>query len=155
MADNNVAIFDWDSEIEHDAEYTLLPEGDYPFIVSGFERASFEGSAKMPACPMAKLTLTVTAPNGESTNVSEKLYLCQKAEWKMCEFFTAIGQRKHGERLKPNWAAVKGSRGICHLEQNSYTSADGQTRTNNRVKKYLPKEDTVPAQASWKNGGGF
>ncbi len=148
-------LLDWDSEIENDSQYTTLPEGDYPFIVSGFERSNYEGSEKVPPCLMAKLTLTVTAPNGETTNITERLYLARVMEWKLCEFFTSIGQRKHGEKLKPNWQQVKGSRGICSLTINKYRDKDGIERENNRVQKYLPKEDTVPAQASWKNGGGF
>lgn len=35
--DNN--IMNWDDVIENDGqEYILLPEGDYTFVVTGFER---------------------------------------------------------------------------------------------------------------------
>ena len=42
--DNN--IMDWDSAIESDgSQFIVLPEGDYDFIVTGFERGRFPGSA--------------------------------------------------------------------------------------------------------------
>ena len=63
MADmNNTAdrALGWDDEFTNEQqEYTLLPEGDYAFEVTAMERARFEGSAKLPPCSMAKLTLKI------------------------------------------------------------------------------------------------
>ena len=50
----------WNDTIEHDSEYTLLPEGDYDFEVTRLERARHNGSAKLPACNKAVLTLRLT-----------------------------------------------------------------------------------------------
>ena len=50
----------WDDEFTNEQqEFVLLPEGDYAFEVTGMERARFEGSAKLPPCSMAKLTLKI------------------------------------------------------------------------------------------------
>lgn len=51
---NQNAAMDWDDAIENDGrEFIILPEGDYNFTVTGFERGRFPGSAKMSACNKA------------------------------------------------------------------------------------------------------
>lgn len=64
MTDNNMntenMILDWNDSIENDGqEFIVLPEGDYNFTVTDFERGRFPGSAKIPACNKASLTLRV------------------------------------------------------------------------------------------------
>ena len=60
MAFNNTnTAMDWDSTIENDSTFTLLPEGVYPFTVTGFERARHNGSAKLDPCPKAVLTIEI------------------------------------------------------------------------------------------------
>ena len=39
--------FGWDDEIENDSEFQILPDGDYNFTVTGFERGRHQGSAKL------------------------------------------------------------------------------------------------------------
>ena len=54
MADNNNQnmCMDWNDEIENDGqEFVLLPEGDYVFKVTGFERGRHPGSAKQQGIP--------------------------------------------------------------------------------------------------------
>lgn len=54
--DNN--IMNWDDTIENDGqEFVVLPEGDYTFTVTNFERGRFPGSAKIPPCNKATLTI--------------------------------------------------------------------------------------------------
>ena len=83
---------------------------------------------------------------GEAVELKDSLYLNSKAEWKLSQFFLAIGQKKHGEPLRPNWNAVVGSRGKCEITINEYQK-DGETRKNNRIRNY--KEYTRP---SFQNG---
>ena len=65
MANNEeVKVLDWDDQITNDGEYSgeesvVLPEGNYPFEVIKTEQAWFDGSAKIPACNMAKVFLRV------------------------------------------------------------------------------------------------
>ena len=98
----------------------------------------------MSACPQANLTLAITDPvSGKRGQIKDTLFLHSKAEWKLSQFFTAIGQKKKGEPLAMNWNAVPGSTGRLELSINQYTDRNGNKAENNRVKKYLPKEQKV------------
>lgn len=135
----------WDDEIEKDGgDFILLPEGDYFFTVSKFERGRFAGSAKMPACNQAKLELTIHSPEHGDVVVFHNLFLHTKTEGLLSNFFSGIGQKKKGEKLRMNWQTVIGSRGKCELIVNKYTGNDGNERTNNQVKKFYSYEEAFP-----------
>ena len=87
----------WDDEFTNEQqEFVLLPEGDYAFEVTGMERARFEGSAKLPPCSMAKLTLKIFGGAKGDTTVTHRLYLHTKTQGLMGAFFESIGQCKRG-----------------------------------------------------------
>ena len=132
----------WNDEITKDDEFELLPAGVYDFKVESLERGYFDGSEKMSACPKADLTLIVHDPvTGKEGKIFESLFLHSKSEWRLSQFFTAIGQKKKGEPLRMDWNKVPGSSGRLELTVNEYTSKkDGSKRQNNRVGRYLPKE---------------
>lgn len=146
--------FDWDSEINSEDSFTLLPEGDYNFTVTKFERARHNGSEKVKPCPKAVLTLTVT-DGKNSTSIIENLLLTRSLEWKLSQFFISIGQKKHGEPLKMNWTEVQGATGRCHVIVNKWKNKNGEDRENNRVDKFLDPEnkaETAPVAGGWKAG---
>lgn len=98
--------FSWDDEIRNDGpDYVLLPEGDYPFTVTKFERARFEGSAKLPPCSMAKLSITVHGGAKGDAYLTHRLYLHTRTEGLLCAFFESIGQRKHAHTNAVNQPA--------------------------------------------------
>lgn len=134
----------WDSVISQDAEeFPILPAGVYAYEIINMERGRYPGSEKMHACPSATLTIKVTGQDGTTGRVLDTLYLAKKAEWRLCQFFTSIGQRKKGEELAMNWNRVVGSTGQLELTVNEYTKKDGTKATNNRVGKYLPRPETT------------
>ena len=137
--------FDWDSEIEKENEFVFLPDGEYDFRVTAFERQQFDGSEKMAPCPMAMLTLEFPT-NGGAAIVRDRLLLNSKMEWKLSSFFGAIGQKKHGARLKMDWSKVVGSTGRAKVGMREYNG-----RKYNEVKSYIYKDDVVPNAKS----GGF
>lgn len=156
MADR---MFDWNDVIENDGTFTLLPEGVYPFTVVKFERGEHAGSDKIPPCKKAVLTIELDGGALGTTEITENLFLHSKQEWKLCQFFTAIGQRKKGEQMRMNWQAVPGARGWAEVVVNKYKNKDGEDRQNNRVGKYLdPAEVGTRAQqapAAAPAGNGF
>ena len=149
---NTNGALDWDDEITKDDEYEILPEGTYNFKIESLERARFNGSEKMTACPVANLTISVVNPETEKHGkVFDSLYLHAKSEWRLSQFFASIGQKKKGETLKMNWTMVPGSTGKLELVISEFTKKDGTKGKNNKVSKYLPPE---PAKA-WAPGQGF
>ena len=103
----------WDDEFTNEQqEFVLLPEGDYAFEVTGMERARFEGSAKLPPCSMAKLTLKIFGGAKGDTTVTHRLYLHTKTQGLLGAFFESIGQCKRGETFRPRWNEVVGAKGI-------------------------------------------
>lgn len=142
----------WDDEIEKDgSDFILLPEGDYNFTVTKFERGRFQGSAKMPACNQAKLELTIHSPEYGDVVIFHNLFLHTKTEGLLSNFFAGIGQKKKGERLRMNWGTVIGSKGRLKLEINKYTGNDGNEKTNNQVKKFYPYEEAFGQQPAQQN----
>ena len=146
----------WDDAIENDSSYELLPEGEYDFQVMALDRKRYNGGAKLPACNMAELSIKITAADGKSALVTHRLYLHTSTEGLLCAFFTAIGQRKHGEKLVPKWNAVPGATGRCKVGIYKYTNKEGEDREINEIKKFLEPDDKATQNATpsstWKPG---
>lgn len=149
---------DWDGEVTNEQkEYTLLPEGEYPFTVTGFERARFEGSAKLPPCSMAKLTITIHGGDKGEATVNHRLYLHTRTQGLLGAFFESIGQCKRGETFRPRWNEVVGSTGMCRVGIHEYTKKSGphagETGQSNEISKFLPRPEpkAAPSQG-WKQG---
>lgn len=142
---------DWDAEIEKESpEYVTLSEGEYEFEVVSFERARYSGGDKLPACNQAKLRLQVTTPDGIAT-INHNLFLHSRTEGMISAFFVAIGQKKHGEKLKMDWAKVAGARGRARIGTRTY-----EGKTFNEVKRFLePAEETQPAGSTKFQTGKF
>ena len=133
----------WDAEIEKEsADFIVAEPGDYDFVVTGFERARFAGSAKMPPCNQAKLSIKLIIPGeGGECIVKHNLFLYSKTEWKLCQFFTSIGQRQKGQRVRMNWNAVIGSRGRCKVSKRSWEKDNKTYWTNDIDEFYAPEQN--------------
>ena len=161
--ENNGYELDWNSEIENEgSEFVVAEPGDYEFTVTGFERSRFQGSAKMPPCNQAKLTIRIDIPGSDGIcEIKHNLFLHSKTEWKLCEFFTAIGQRQSGQRVAMNWNAVIGSRGRCKVSKRSFESREGKTMWANDIDKfYAPanadgQQQSTPAATAGYTPGKF
>lgn len=70
-------------------EYVVLPDGDYNFKVTGFERGRYEGGEKIPACNMAIITLEIENNKGICF-IQNRLFLHSRCEGLLCAFFTCI-----------------------------------------------------------------
>jgi len=146
--------FAWDDEIQNDGTpFQLLPEGDYDFTIKKFERARHNGSEKIPACNKAILTLDVFNQETAGT-VLTNLFLHSKFEWKLCQFFTSIGQRRHGEALRMNWGPVPGSTGRCHVGVRKWTGNDGREHESNEITEFYEPEE-APVQPAGGPSPGY
>lgn len=117
----------------------LLPVGPATFEVLKLDRDQRE-FGKCGLVNVADLTLICTSEgDGTAGNVRISLPLHRSMQWKIFQFFTSIGQRKHGEEgpFKPNWGKVMGATGRCEIKHR-----DGKNgRTYNDVDKFLDPAD--------------
>lgn len=131
----------WDDEIEKDSgDFILLPEGDYDFTVESFERGRHPGSDKLPPCNKAILKLRINTDEGAAV-ITHNLFLHTKTEGMISSFFTSIGQKKKGEKIKMNWNAVIGASGRCKVGIRTWKGNDGEDHRSNEIKKFYEKED--------------
>ena len=137
MMNNENMLMDWNDSIESDGqEFVLLPEGDYNFVVTNFERGRFSGSQKIPACNKATITVQVKTKDGIAI-VKFDLLLYRSLEWRISSFFRCIGQKKHGEKLTMDWNKVVGSVGRAHFKQRTYTNQYGEDKVVNDLDKFI------------------
>ena len=133
---------DWEDDIQESGqEYTLLPNGDYPFDVIKFERGRFDGSAKLPPCKMAILTLRVDGGDLGDVTIKHNLFLHTKCEGLLCSFFTGIGLQKPGETIAMPWSKVVGAHGRASVEIHEWKKRDGTDGYSNRVLRFLAPPD--------------
>lgn len=140
MNENMGYELDWNASIENDSQdWELLPEGDYDFEVLSFERSRHPGSAKLPPCNKAVLTLRLTGEGGKSSTIRHNLFLHTSVEGLLCAFFAAIGVRKKGERIAMDWTKVPGARGRCKVAVREWTNDSGEKKQSNDIKRFYEK----------------
>lgn len=135
---------EWDSEISAESkEFTLLPDGEYPFTVTALDRERHSGSAKLPPCPKAVVHLEVFGGAAGTTTIKHNLFLHSKTQGLLAAFLKGIGQRQSGETIKPDWSRVIGSAGHALIGSRTFTGSDGQEVTINEVRRFIePPADT-------------
>ena len=134
---NQNMVMDWNDSIENDGqEFVLLPEDDYNFTVTNFERGRFPGGQKVPACNKAGITIQIETNVGIAI-VKFDLLLYRSLEWRISSFFRCIGQKKSGEKLVMNWNTVIGSKGRAHIKQRVYTNNCGENKTVNDLDRFI------------------
>ena len=145
----------WDDEISRESDFTIIPEGDYDFTVTGFERGRHDGSEKLPPCNMAIVTLAVTLPDGSTANLRHRLFLHSRCEGLLSAFFTGIGLKRKGEPLRMNWNAVPGAHGRCKITVRNWKGKNGEDMQSNDIKKfYDPIALETPASVPAVGGNG-
>lgn len=143
----------WDDTVENDGgEFTLLKPDVYPFVVTKFERARHNGSAKLPPCNKAVISIEVDGGEQGTAHMTENLFLHSKTEGLLCQFFRSVGLRKSGDKFKMDWGKVVGSNGYCKIDNRSWDhntekDADGKPKrmTGNQVAKWLDPPEQVEA----------
>ena len=124
MAENkDFETFDWDDEIEQESEYTILPNGDYDFEIVNFERATYDGSDKIPPCKMAIVSFRLSDGKNKGSAL-ERFYLCKAMEWKLSELFKGAGLKKTGEKVKMQWDKLVGAKGRCKVTISEYNGKE-------------------------------
>lgn len=148
MANSKGYAIGWDDEIidPGEPEFVLLTPGVYDFTVTGFERGHFDGSEKMDACSMAKLTLRCS--NGvQETTVFTNLFLSSAVAFKLSKFAKSIGDMPAGsttgQKFHVDWNNIIGKSGKCRIKTRVYNGKD-----YNEVDDFIvPDPAAAPAPA--------
>ena len=148
MASTKGYAIGWDDEIidPGEPEFVLLTPGIYDFTVTGFERGHFDGSEKMDACSMAKLTLRCS--NGvQETTVFTNLFLSSAVAFKLSKFAKSIGDMPagstSGQKFHVDWNNIIGKSGKCKIKTRVYNGKD-----YNEVDDFIvPDPAAAPAPA--------
>lgn len=148
MASTKGYAIGWDDEIidPGEPEFVLLTPGVYDFTITGFERGHFDGSEKMDACSMAKLTLKCS--NGvQETTVFTNLFLSSAVAFKLSKFAKSIGDMPAGsttgQKFHVNWNNIIGKSGKCRIKTRVYNGKD-----YNEVDDFIvPDPAAAPAPA--------
>ncbi len=138
----------WDDELDENEaveqqkenDFVLLPDGEYDFTIKKFEKDFYTAKpdAKVPSCPVAKISLLIKDDEGNASYVKESLFLHAGNKWQLFQFFTCLGLRKHGDGTKKMpWDSVEGATGRALIGKRKYKSSDGEEKTTNTVKKWL------------------
>lgn len=150
MASTKGYAIGWDDEIidPGEPEFVLLTPGIYDFTVTGFERGHFDGSEKMDACSMAKLTLRCS--NGvQETTVFTNLFLSSTVAFKLSKFAKSIGDMpagdSKGQKFHVDWNNIIGKSGKCRIKTRVYNGKD-----YNEVDDFIvPDPANAPAPAAY------
>lgn len=148
MASTKGYAIGWDDEIidPGEPEFVLLTPGIYDFTITGFERGHFDGSEKMDACSMAKLTLRCS--NGiQETTVFTNLFLSSAVAFKLSKFAKSIGDMpagdSKGQKFHVDWNNIIGKSGKCKIKTRVYNGKD-----YNEVDDFIvPDPAAAPAPA--------
>ena len=146
--DNFINAWTWKLTDDSDG-YRLLQPGVYRARIKRFEQGEFKGSAKLSACPRAIITLAVETEKGQQ-EVNVSLLVHKKLEWRLSQFFRAIGRKRHGEPLQMDWSGLVGLPLKVHISIRSYTNRDGEERQINDVDRFYDFDpDDFPKDPSW------
>jgi hypothetical protein len=146
--------FGWDAPInpaDSNTEHKLLPEGPAMFTVTALKRDRKE-FGKFGVQNVAVITLLVSTlvedydkdTYCDEAEVEVNLALIKQLQWKLLQFFTSIGQRKHGDEglFTPNWGKVKDEVGRCMVAHRKFTGRkSGKEMTANDIKEFLAPDE--------------
>ena len=144
----NPDAMDWDDEIEPGEGFTVLPEGLAQFEVLRFDKA-YKEKGKLGMVHVAVLKMLFThKETGETGTKDVELPLHRKLQFRLYQFFTAIGQREHGDDgpFAPNWGRVVGELGCCMIKHRTWTGQDGKERTDYEPDKFLSPDEVNKEQ---------
>lgn len=147
--------FGWTDEVDPASatdKYTILPDGEALFTILKFERERKDWG-KFGTINVAILTLLVKSLVAEATSeIKEQIGLHHDLDWKITQFFTALGQRKTGDtgKFTPDWSRIVGGAGRCMVKARKYAKRDDalgtMTGIANDVDKFLPPIDSEDQQ---------
>jgi hypothetical protein len=144
---------DMNGTIEDDGQdFVLLPAGTYSFVVVDFEQSKYQEKPKaqgMPGRVRNRMIVSIQVEHeGQKHTLKDFLALKKNMEWKFCQLFKGIGDRKKGERLVMDWDNIRGKGGKVKIKVESFLGKNGATKQSNKIDRYLDPAEAAPQQAA-------
>lgn len=127
-------------------EYVLLQPGEYDFTVDSIDFDDYNGSTKIPACPMVIANIHIDTDNGKAF-LTNRFYICQECAGLNAAFIKSIGKLKDGQRqFTMDWDSYIGLTGRVKTSQREYNG-----NMYNQVDRFLPpqKKQQPAKKKSW------
>lgn len=148
---DNEEVLDWGSTIEADPkDFELMPDGDYKFTVTMYEKNRSKGSDKVPPSPMAVVHLRFDLQDGTQREIKHYIVLNRKCEGMISSFFLATGQKKHDEPMHIDFDGAVGRSGWCKITHRA--GQDGKTMFNSISKFYAYDEQPSTQTPAYQPG---
>lgn len=148
MAEIKGRAIGWDEEVDfsNNNEVIVLEPGDYDFTVWKVEHKQYPGSARIGECDQAVVTIQVKSSGGNAF-VTERFLLWDTLMWKIASFGRCIGIASSGKHVMP-WSKLAGNyEGRAKIIRDEYTGTDGKVHVNNKVERWIPKNDSGKTEA--------
>lgn len=148
----DMQAYDFDSPIHAPKKMTTFPEGIAGFVVVEFARVrkpvKFRGSFLNNGQPIAVASIKLKCQNdaGDTAILEEELPLHETYSFKLWPFFSAIGQRNHGDPAKqfmPDWNKVEGAKGFLLVKHVKGKTAreDGEFPTFVNISEFYTADE--------------
>lgn len=116
-------------------EYVLLEPGEYPYKIVDVLFGDYNGSAKIPACPMVTVELEVDGGEQGKVTLKNNFYLCKECAGLLAAFAKSIGVMEDGEKtVQIDWDEIGGFKGICNINHREYNGSK-----YNNLKSFVKK----------------
>ena len=136
---NDVLSFDEAIEIMDEPEYLELAPGEYDFTVRDVAFSTYEGSSKIPSCPMVEARLSVVTDEGE-TEIIDRFYYCRKMRYKLSSFARTLGLARVGDKITIEWKKLITNQGRARISLREYNG-----KKYNQIDRYIvPTDEPAP-----------
>lgn len=143
MAETKDRAIGWGEAVQNTnngGEWEPLPEGDYTFKITKFNRGRYNGSERMPACNVAELTLYCDDGKNKGSFL-HRIYMVESQVWKLSALARALGWAEPGSsECVMRWDEILGASGRCKVAIRNYQKRDGSLGKSNEVKTFYDAE---------------
>tara|TARA_R110002074_G_scaffold105742_4_gene228404 strand:+ start:2504 stop:3250 length:747 start_codon:yes stop_codon:yes gene_type:complete len=134
------------STIQDDGQdFVLLQAGTYAFHVIDFEQGEYQDKKSNGKVRKRIIVHLQIDHDGVKHTIKDYLPLKRSMEWKFCQLFKGIGDRKKGDPLVMDWQSIRGKGGMVKIKVDSFkSSTDGSMKQSSKVDRFLdPSESST------------
>lgn len=153
-------VFNFDTPIIAEVrEFVLLPEGEYPFMISNIEKKRYEpkaeSNAKLPPCPQIIVTFDVDGGESGKAQVKANFYYHESTMWRLTNLFIGVGLAQKNQQFIPNPDLLLGKSGRMKLKHHTYPKENGGNGVINEFDRCIAPVAEAASATQQNSFGGF